>query len=106
LTLPGTAFPQENWLDKIWADKWIHIGMFSTMSFLTCWAFYKRKMSADSLRRFFILAGLLAFAYGIIMEFIQLYFVAHRSFDTGDIIADGVGSFIGVWFSTWRYIKK
>jgi VanZ family protein len=105
LTLPGTAFPQENWLDKIWADKWIHIGMFSIMVFLFCWAFYK-KAPAQKLQRYFIIAGLLALSYGIIMEFVQLFFVAHRSFDIGDIIADGIGSLIGTWYSTWRYIKK
>jgi VanZ family protein len=106
LTLPGTAFPQENWLDKIWMDKWIHVGMFAIMALLICWAISKAGVAIEKRRYCFILTGLICLGYGIIMEFVQLWFVAHRSFDIGDIIADGAGSFIGVWYSMKRYIKK
>jgi VanZ family protein len=40
------------------------------------------------------------------MEFVQKYFVSNRSFDIGDILADGVGSFLGSAFSIRKYIKK
>ena len=40
------------------------------------------------------------------MEFVQKYFVAFRSFDPGDIVADGIGSLIGYFFAARRYIKK
>ena len=40
--------------------------------------------------------------YGIAMEFVQKYFVPFRSFDLGDIIADGVGCLAGFFYS----IKK
>ena len=40
------------------------------------------------------------------MEFIQKFFIPNRSFDLGDIIADGVGCVVGVFVSTTRYIKK
>jgi len=33
LTIPGSSFPKENWLEKIWFDKWVHIGMFAIMVF-------------------------------------------------------------------------
>jgi len=45
-------------------------------------------------------------SYGVMMEFVQLYFVKNRSFDTGDIIADAVGCVIGLIYSWGRYIKK
>lgn len=106
LTLPGTAFPQENWMDKIWMDKWIHVGMFAIMALLICWAIYKTGIPIEKRRSYFITTGFICLGYGIIMEFVQLWFVAHRSFDTGDIIADGAGSFIGAWYSVKRYIKK
>jgi len=44
--------------------------------------------------------------YGIVMEFIQKYFIPNRSFDIGDIIADAAGSLLGLIYSAWRYIKK
>ncbi|MBI5859078.1 MAG: VanZ family protein [Sphingobacteriales bacterium] len=106
LTLPGSAFPKENWLDKIYADKLIHTGLFAILSILCCWAILKRNISTDKLKIIFIRIGLICLAYGIGMEFVQKYWVANRSFDPGDIVADGVGSGIGVLFSFKRYIKK
>ncbi|MGZ8557770.1 MAG: hypothetical protein ACXWWC_05535, partial [Chitinophagaceae bacterium] len=36
LTLPGSAFPDDGWLDKLWLDKWVHVGMFAIMTILFC----------------------------------------------------------------------
>jgi hypothetical protein len=107
LTLPGTAFPEEDWLDKIWFDKWVHVGMFSVMVFLWCLALWLRKKNRDrqSVSRAFMVIAIIFLAYGIVMEFIQLYFVALRSFDFGDIVADAAGCAVGLIFSR-RYIKK
>jgi hypothetical protein len=40
------------------------------------------------------------------MELVQRYFIPNRSFDGGDIIADGVGSAAGLVYSLKRYVKK
>src|SRR6185503_10585115 len=98
LTLPGTAFPTEDWLDKIWFDKWVHIGMFSILTWLWCryWHLFKLNKPADTFRKLFIIIGLICLAYGIVMEFVQRFYIPHRSFDVGDIIADGVGCAVGV----------
>jgi len=102
LCLPGSAFPKENWFDKVWFDKWIHVGLFATMVFLWCCATnIKRKKI-----RYFLQITLFFFLYGIVMEFIQKYFIPNRSFDAGDILADGVGSIAGLLFSIRLYIKK
>ena len=52
------------------------------------------------------MTGIICLCYGIMIEYIQRYFIPNRSFDVGDIIADGVGSLAGVIFSFKRYIKK
>lgn len=106
LTLPGSAFPQENWLGKIWFDKWVHIGMFAIMTFLACWAIIPKKKWVDlrKLRQSFLIIGLSCLCYGIIMEFVQKYFIPNRSFDGGDIIADAVGCTIGFIYSAKRFI--
>jgi len=106
LTLPGSALPQENWLGKIWFDKWVHIGMFSIMAFLLCWAVHKKYVGAHKLRSVFLMMGIFCLSYGIAMEFVQKYFIPNRSFDVGDIIADGIGSTIGVLYSLRRYKKN
>ena len=99
LTLPGSKFPKEDWLSKIWFDKWVHIFLFAVLTWLWC-------MVVPRQLKNLILAGILCLAYGIIMEFIQGYCIPNRSFDEGDIIADAVGCLIAVVYCRGRYIKK
>ena len=108
LTLPGTAFPQEDWLDKIWFDKWVHIGMFALLVILWCLAMWslKKDIPFRSLLRVFWIVAITFLGYGIIMEFVQKNFIPYRSFDIGDIVADAVGCTAGLIFSIKRYIKK
>jgi VanZ family protein len=107
LTLPGSAFPSENWMGKLQLDKWIHIFLFSMMAFFLCWSVYKtNRKHPEKNKRYFIIAGLICIAYGIAMEYVQKYYVPNRSFDVGDIIADAVGAVAGTVFSMSRYIKK
>ena len=40
------------------------------------------------------------------IEFVQKSWIPNRSFDIGDIIADGAGAAAGVIYSFKRYIKK
>ena len=58
------------------------------------------------LKIFFIRWAIVCIAYGVAMEFVQKYFIPNRSFDIGDIMADTVGSLLGLMYSTRRYIKK
>lgn len=106
LTLPGSAIPKENWLDKIWADKLVHIGMFAIMVLLWCRAMLRYYQEKEKLTRLFIAIAILASLYGIGMEFVQEYWVSNRSFDTRDMAADTVGAIAGFFFSIRRYIKK
>lgn len=106
LVLPGTAFPKENWFGKIWLDKWIHIGMFAILVTLWSWAMLKKTSDGNRLRNLFIGISLVSLAFGIGMEFVQKYFIPNRSFDVGDIIADGVGCTLGFIYSIRRYIKN
>lgn len=104
LTIPGSVLPQENWLGKIWFDKWVHIGMFAILVWLFCWAIHKKYIKNLKLTNTFIVIGLLCLGYGIGMELVQKYFVVNRSFDTGDIVADAVGCTIGFLYSNRKFI--
>jgi VanZ family protein len=106
LTLPGSSFPKENWLSDLSIDKWIHLAMFGLMVFLLCWAFYKSNLAIEKKRGIFIWSAVACFVYGTAMEFIQEYCVVNRSFDVGDILADGAGSAAGLFYSIKRFIKK
>jgi len=107
LTLPASAFPKEKWYTQIpMFDKWVHIGMFCIMAGLLCWGIYKKKTFPRKLENDFVIMGVLCLIYGIAMEFVQRYFIPNRSFDMGDIIADGAGATAGVLYSFKRYVKK
>jgi hypothetical protein len=106
LLLPGSAFPQETWLSRLWFDKWVHIGLFAILIFLWCRAFTLFKNENKTLKKIFLSIAFIALAYGVGMEFIQKYYVINRSFEGGDIVADGIGCFTGLIFSWKRYIKK
>ena len=101
--MPGSAFPQETWYSRIWLDKWVHIGLFAVLVICWCWALKGRPTGKQQL---FMWMAIIAFLYGIGMEFVQKFWVPNRSFDPGDVVADGVGAVAGVWFSWKRYIKK
>jgi VanZ family protein len=80
--------------------------MFSIMVLSWCWAIHKKPAFANRLKKVFAGIALACLAYGIVMEFIQHYFIPYRGFDYGDIVADAAGCGLGLVFSTGRYIKK
>jgi VanZ family protein len=86
LCLPGSAIPQHKWFDVLMIDKWVHIFLFSLLTLLFA--------RINRLSRFWIIA-FTVLAYGVAMEFVQKWFVANRSFDVGDIGADGAGALLG-----------
>ncbi|GAA4320439.1 VanZ family protein [Flaviaesturariibacter amylovorans] len=94
-TMPGTAFPKEDWLDRIFFDKWVHIGLFGLLALLLCWCGPYR-----SVRSLFLIAALLT-AYGGAVEFVQDRWIPHRSFDLWDWVADVVGIGTGLWAWLW-----
>jgi VanZ family protein len=106
LTMPGSAFPQENWFSKIWFDKWIHLGSFMVMVILWCLAVYKFSSARKDFAVAFVVIMISVILYGVGMEFVQLYLVANRSFDIWDIVANTAGAVIGWQICRRRYIKK
>jgi hypothetical protein len=93
--LPGEEFPKPSWLDNLHIDKFVHIGLFSVLVFL--WILPPRARSdKQKVNQMYLWITLAFFAYGIGIEFIQLNFIPHRSFDVLDVVADGIGCAFGV----------
>lgn len=104
-TLPGSAFPKKNWFNIIWFDKWVHIGLIGLLILLSCWGFYRannRQLKSITIIKLIAAASV----YGLLIEFIQLYFVSNRSFDGGDVVADVIGAVLAGLFAAWRWAKK
>ncbi len=100
--LPGNEFPKNDWFSKIFLDKWIHVGLFATLVSLWCLPFVSKKRGARNLSHIFVWIAIGFIAYGVMIEFIQDKYVPNRSFGVDDMIADSIGSAIGVMFSSWQ----
>ena len=103
LTLPGSDLPKEAWFDKIQLDKFVHIFLFAVLVFLW-YQPWRPLWNKEFLTRALIIS-FIAFDYGVAMEFVQRYFVANRSFDAWDIVADGVGCLLPYFWLRTRVNK-
>lgn len=103
--LPGSDLPKIGWLNKIYFDKWVHIGMFGMLVFLFSFPFFKSPLSFAKKINYFLWIAITASLWGLAIEFIQKYFVAGRSFDLLDWAADSAGALISFWFCRSRIEK-
>jgi VanZ family protein len=86
--LPGKSLPSENWLDLVFFDKWVHIGLFAVLAVLLCWTNFLRQKNG---RLVFCLL-----AYGLTVEIIQGLWIPNRSFDLFDLASDSLGAAVGI----------
>lgn len=100
--LPGEDIPEVSFLDLIYFDKWVHIGLFAGLVFLSALPFIKAGKCTVKL---LIKISIMFILYGICVEFIQKYLNEGRSFDYIDMIADAGGCIIGSVFSKWMERK-
>ncbi len=105
LILPGNDFPKAKIFDIKGLDKIVHTCMFLLLTFLFCRSFRNSHFTQEKRKIIFVQIALGAFVYGILMEFVQKYFVAFRSFELGDIIVDGLGALIGMVISIRFFVK-
>lgn len=106
LCTPGAKFPKIGWQDKIWFDKWVHIGLFMALVVAWCCFYSGKKEQSTNSKKTFITIAVLSLLYGIAMEIVQEQFIPNRSFEISDIISDGVGALLGYFIAVRKYIKK
>lgn len=102
LVLPGDDLPSTSFLNFPHFDKIVHLGLFFGLTFLFSIPFRLSKFS--SLKNYIIIL-IISILYGIMIEYVQLYWVKDRNFDVADIFFDGAGSIIG-FIVVWLYKEK
>ena len=97
--MPGSDIPSNDFFELIYFDKWVHIGLFGTLTLFWIYPFIK---SVEPIK-VFLPVSLLALTYGVAMEFVQKYFTTTRTFDIMDILADTTGIVLAILFLANRY---
>lgn len=95
--LPGSLFPRVK--PTIGLDKVAHILMYAGFAFACLWGYRKQFVSNDLSykKRAILLTIIISIAYGGLTEIMQeTITVLHRSGDWRDLIADSIGTGLGV----------
>ena len=92
ICLPGDDLPKaENWMSAIYFDKWVHAGLFSVLAFLFMMPVCRSKVSLNLKYGYVIKIAIAICIWGFTTELIQKFFIAGRSFDLWDWVADSFG---------------
>lgn len=94
-TTGGINLPS-SWWDLIAVDKVGHLVVYGFFSMLLLWAFIKNRKLPLKKKEVIIALGI-SIIYGIGMEVIQYSFFPGRFFEIPDIIANIIGSFLGLY---------
>ncbi|WEK37302.1 MAG: VanZ family protein [Candidatus Pseudobacter hemicellulosilyticus] len=104
LCLPGSSLPSTG-IKVPFFDKIVHFTLFAGFGALWCLYIYCKEFSPEKTRRLFVWVFLTATANGILLEFIQLFFIPDRSFDALDIVANMAGAAAACWICCNKLLK-
>ncbi len=104
ICLPGTDMPKvASWLNGIYFDKWVHIGLFSFLTFLFIYPVHRLNLTLAVKKNTAIKIAIASCVWALSTEFIQKYFIPDRSFDLFDWAADSFGIIIAFTWSWKKY---
>ena len=102
--LPGKAIPKVGFSLFDHVDKLAHFTVYAILCMLMGYEIYKRRDVLDP--KGLVTIWSVSFAYGFVLEMVQLIFLSDRSFEIPDIIANIIGSLMGGIFVYVFYRKK
>jgi len=94
--MPGDNLPSSSFLSFKGADKLIHFGLYLVLLILVGKGLVNYFKPSYSSNRIIVIAFLYCLFLGIGIEFIQSVFVAGRLGDFFDVLANAIGSSIGI----------
>lgn len=98
LCLPGSIVPGSGIFSVKNLDKIVHVFLFGMNVLFWGWHFSTSDRKPKTMKIIVVAATLGVSALGVVMEYVQMYFIPNRSFDGYDIVADVVGSVLaGLW---------
>lgn len=93
LCLPGSSIPGGGFVFNIPnLDKIVHVILFGGIVLFWGAHYAFRPERPQGWKKLVILLAILSTGLGIVLEYVQFYFIPQRSFDRGDIVADASGA--------------
>jgi len=106
ICLPGSDLPTVNdWLGRLYFDKWVHTGLFAVLGFLFMLPFLRSPLETSVKKQYLLKVFLATLTWGLATELIQKYFISGRQFDWFDLAADSLGAVAALLFSHWRFLR-
>ena len=98
MCLPGSMVPGTGIFALKNLDKFVHVMLFGMNVLFWGWHYASTARDIANLRSIFVAATGVMITLGIVMEYVQMYFIPNRSFDVYDIVADVIGAVAaGIW---------
>jgi hypothetical protein len=92
MCLPGSMVPGTGIFALKNLDKFVHVMLFGMNVLFWGWHYASTARDIANLRSIFVAATGLMITLGIVMEYVQMYFIPNRSFDVYDIVTDVIGA--------------
>jgi VanZ family protein len=105
LCLPGQDLPSPGNFFFPDIDKLVHLVLFGGIVWFWAYFAYRKNWSGSRLRVFYFLLFIGASFNGILMEYIQLWFIPGRSYDTGDMLLDVLGAGLAYGMANIKLLK-
>ena len=80
--------------------------MFAMLCYLWSYPFAKSSLPEKKKKNWFLLILVSSISYGIMMEFVQKHWIPNRSFEFGDIMADGLGTLIAYSYCRKKFLRE
>ena len=95
----------ESLSDIVGTDKIGHLVIYAAFSFLMFFGIAKSRKKMPGNTNALLVVGLSS-GYGVMMELMQFTFFTGRYFEVLDIIANIIGSFVGLFIAKFFFNKK
>ncbi len=102
--IPGSNIPSSSLFEIPHFDKMIHAGIFGVLSLLLCYGFFRQGKKPFSAGFSYTITIAICVIYGGLTEMYQHFYVAGRSGDFLDFVANISGSLAGMLF--FYYIRR
>lgn len=105
--LPGKELPNVNdWISKLYFDKWVHTGLFAVLAFLFTYPYLKSGLPILLKWQYLVKICIATVIWGLATEVIQHFFIPGRSFDLFDWGADSLGALLALLYARVRFFKN